>query len=179
MSTAASRVALTEELLLFSVEGPYEVLCQEERGGRIIQAEAGSELFERVDSLGRAKGCYVFGIRSGGGTLPWYVGKTAKGFRVECFQPHKLNKYNEAIAKAGFGTPVLFFVVHPASRGRPNRPAIAELEGFLIQAAYITNPQLLNRTRLEGRGWAIQGFGNGRGRPPKSAVKLARTLGIG
>jgi hypothetical protein len=168
-----------EELLAFSVAGPFEVLCQYERGGRIVTADAGPELFERVDSLDDAKGCYVFGIRSGGGTLPWYVGKTASGFRWECFQPHKLNKYNEAIAKAGYGTPVLYFVVHPANRGRPNRPAIDELEGFLIQAAYIRNPELLNRTRVEGRGWAIQGFGNGRGRPPRSAIELARALGVG
>jgi hypothetical protein len=168
-----------DERLTFGVDGPYEVLTENGRGGRFITAEAGPELFERTEDLGESVGCYVYGLRSGGGITPWYVGKTTSGFRWECFQPHKLNKFNEALAKTGHGTPVIFFVVHPRARGRANASAIGELEVYLIQTAFIRNPGLLNRTRTEGPTWAIQGLGVGRGRPPNSVVQLARALGIG
>jgi hypothetical protein len=170
---------VTDDLLLFQVDGPYEIWAQSERGGRIITAEAGPELFERANGLGDEVGCFVFAIRAGPGMTPWYVGKTANGFRWECFQPHKLNKYNEALVRAGYGTPILFFVVYPRTRGRVSKVAIDELETFLIQVARNRNPALLNKTKDEVPGWAIQGLGTGRGRRSAATVQLARTVGIG
>ncbi len=55
---------------------------------------------EIEDGLSGAIGCYIFSIRAGKGSLPWYVGLAEKqSFRKECFTSHKLKHYNNAIAK--------------------------------------------------------------------------------
>ena len=59
------------------------------------------------DGLSGAIGCYIFSIRAGRGSLPWYVGLAEKySFRKECFANHKLVHYNDLLA-ARAGTPML------------------------------------------------------------------------
>ena len=62
---------------------------------------------EHEEGISGSIGCYIFSIRAGKGILPWYVGLAEKqSFRKECFTSHKLNHYNNAIAKRK-GTPLL------------------------------------------------------------------------
>lgn len=60
--------------------------------------------------LRNAKGCYVFGIRTSGGSsvYPWYVGRTLKSFKSECFQFHKRVLYGKALNFYKRKTPCLF-----------------------------------------------------------------------
>ena len=171
---------MTDEQFVFVVEGPFEVPFEDEPGGRSIDGDSGRALFQdpEAEGLRASKGCYVFGMRTSRGYVtPWYVGKTTKGdYETECFTPHKLVKYNRALTKVGRGTPVLFFIVHPRSRGKPNAEAIDQLETFLIQLAAVSNSALLNDTKKEGRWWSIRGF-EGHGRPSRAARALARALG--
>lgn len=171
---------MTEDRFTFGVRGPVKVPLEAERGGRSIDGGTGRVLFQDPEAKGlsSSKGCYVFGIRTSRGlVMPWYVGKTAKGdFESECFAPHKLVKYNRALMKAGRGTPVLIFVVHPRTRGKPNSTAIDQLETFLTQLAAARNTSLLNDTKKEGRWWSIRGF-EGHGRSGRAAKTLARALG--
>jgi hypothetical protein len=171
---------LTEEQFAFGVAGPFDVPFSDEPGGRSIDGDSGRALFQEPEAreLPRGKGCYVFGIRGSYGLVtPWYIGKTSKSdFETECFTSHKLVKYNRALTKTGRGTPVLIFLVHPRSRGKPNSEAIDQLETFMIQLAAKVNPNLLNLTKKEGRWWSIRGF-EGKGRPSLAAKALARTLG--
>lgn len=170
---------MTEEKFVFEVQGPFDVPCDDERGGRSIDAGHGRALFEdsEAEELAGIRGCYVFGLRGSRGHItPWYVGKTSKGtFESECFTSHKLVKYNKALMISGRGTPVLFFLVHPRQRGRANSEAIEQLETFLIQLAAATNENLLNETKKEGRWWSVRGF-EGSGRPTQAAKVLARAL---
>ncbi len=42
--------------------------------------------------IASASGCYLFALSTGGGIIPWYVGKAGRlSFEHEIFTPHKLN----------------------------------------------------------------------------------------
>lgn len=59
------------------------------------------------------------------------MGKTRTNFGAECFELHKLGKYNQCLVDYERGTPVLYFVVLPVRRGPRNAAHIDELESFL------------------------------------------------
>jgi hypothetical protein len=62
------------------------------------------------DGLAGGIGCYIFSVKSGGGSLPWYVGLAEKqSFRKECFTSHKLVHYNDVLAGRR-GIPMMTFV---------------------------------------------------------------------
>ena len=110
------------------------------------------ELVDADDWLSYGVGCYIFSIRSGkGGVIPWYVGKTDKLFRGECFQPHKLLHYNEALASKSAATPLLTLIPRYtptgalAKRRKSGIYAGTEfLEKMLIGACLDRNPALCN-----------------------------------
>ena len=117
-----------------------------------------------------------FGIRSGGGITPIYVGRATGSFKREIFASHKLTKYQQALADYSRGSPVLFFITPPPGRGAPNISAIKELEQFLIQTAVSQNPDLLNVKGTRRADWAIAGVvRSGVGRPSEGA-KLLKTM---
>ena len=168
-------------ILVFDVEGPREVpFHYGTRGRRLITSDDGAQFFADNEDIGERRGCYVFGLRSGGGITPWYVGKTLAYFDGECFQSHKLMKYNEALFSAGKGTPVLLFVVYPPAKGPPNHWAVDELESYLIQSAFRRNPALLNKTKRGEQYWGIRGVTlTARGKPSNAARNLSQALWLG
>ena len=160
----------------FQVHGPFEVPVHHGAAGRIVRAAEGTEFFGSHPALAPRRGCYVFGIRAGGGITPVYVGKTHGSFAEECFTPHKLGKYNEGLVEYARGTPVLFLLTPPERRGPPNQGHINELEAFLIQTGVAANEDLLNVQGTGGADWTITGvLRAGQGRPSDSA-SLFKTM---
>ena len=149
------------------------------------------EVEETAEGLSGACGCYVFGLGPpGGGSLPWYVGRTkgTNGLVGECFQAHKINHYNNAIARYQRARPQLTLIakVTPTTEAfaKPNANGhldVEQFEDFLIGVAYAKNQELMN---VEGttflRDVVIQGVLNspGRGRPTQAATDLKRLLGL-
>ena len=95
---------------------PYEPIAIPKQDNGLIARDKNeiSAFWEKVDSLenglSNAIGIYIFSIRTGGGTLPWYVGKSEKtGFIRECFQSHKIKHYDNCIASRK-GTPLLTLI---------------------------------------------------------------------
>jgi len=135
----------------FAVYGPFR-LSRKRKG--VIADDSGEirEFWEYVDdwvpSLPDAIGCYVFCVNS----KPWYIGKTVKSFRRECYTDAKLKMYNRAYDKIKKGVPKLFFLAQETPAGnnfrkaRKNRKSllIDNLELMLIGMALETNPSLLN-----------------------------------
>ncbi len=171
------------ESLVFDPYGPFEIPCAKLRVGRIVDRTRLGEFWgDEVDykALAEDRGVYVFSIsRSGGGFLPCYVGKAVKqSFRDECFAPHKLTKYNEALL-SWRGTPHLSLIGHRVGAGRVNGAAIHELETEIIQYAYAVNPGLLNVRGIKFAEWSVSGLiRHGRGKPPEDAEHLRRMLDI-
>ena len=102
------------------------------------------------DDLSSGIGCYIFSIRAGKGSLPWYVGIAEKQtFRKECFAPHKLNHFNNAIASRK-GTPILTLIAKYTPKHKivfPNgneHRDIQFLESMLISTCLRRNPDLYN-----------------------------------
>jgi hypothetical protein len=144
---------------------------------------------EKIDGLSEACGCFVFAISpSGGGAKPWYVGMTCRqGFRSECFQPHKINLYNNALVEYERGTPLLYLIAKlTPSKGAFAKPSsnghrdVEALEDVLIGIAYTRNQHLLNiRGTKFLRDAVIPGVMNSSpGNPGVAALELKSLLGL-
>jgi len=131
--------------VIFKIDGPFDVPRSRNWGGYVISDSDVEAFWENCPGLKAERGCYVFALRNGRGTLPGYVGKATRSFGQEIFQAHKKNRYQEFLSYYRKGTPVLFFVVAPKTRGKPNQRAIGECERELIALASRTNPDLTNR----------------------------------
>jgi len=163
----------------FTIEGPFDVPVYKGKNGRIVRAEEGETLFDHHPNLASKRGCYVFGMRSGGGITPTYVGKATRTFKGECFTAHKLGKANETLVDTERGTLVIFFVVAPSGRGRPAEKKIELLEHFLIQAGVAVNPSILNVKGTKQEEWSIKGvLRTRRGRPTYRASAFRSAMRI-
>ncbi len=165
---------------MFEPWGPYKVPIDTLRAGRSIADSRLREFWETCDNFRGARGCYIFAIRTGGGTLPIYVGKATKSFGQECFATHKLHTVNRALMDYRRGTLQIFFVWDPPSRGPLASRRIARLEAELIELAHAKNPRLANKSLLpqEAR-WGIHGvLRSGVGRRSSRAAALSDLLGL-
>lgn len=132
-----------------------------------------------ASTLREKRGCYVFALRASRGFVPWYVGKTNKGFAKECFTPAKLNIYNSVMHQRLRGTPVLFFVAPRGNRTVVSKEIVHEVEIYLIQTAARRNPGLKNVHHAKKPTWLIQGavYSN-RGKPPETAQKFKTMMAL-
>ena len=161
----------------FATYGPFEMPVYQGKAGRTVTGDQASEFWARHAAYAERRGCYIFGIRTGGGITALYVGKATKGFKQEVFQPHKLTKYHQGLADYVKGTPVLIFLTSPPSKGAINVKEIGELEEFLIQTAVSKNPDLLNVRGTKRADWSITGIlRSGVGKPSKAARTLKQAL---
>jgi hypothetical protein len=158
-------------MTVFAVDGPRDVPSYHGKaGGRTITDDNVREFWKANHDLTKRRGCYAFGIRAGKGFTVGYVGKATKGFKGEVFAHHKLTRYQQFLADYRKGTPVLFFLVVPRSKGAPNNKHIGQLEDFLIQTGVRANPHLLNIKGTAEEEWGIGGLlRSGHGKPSKAA----------
>jgi len=156
--------------VIFIPTGPYKIPVYQGKASRIITENEEKMFWNKYSAIGKQRGCYVFGIRAGGGLTPGYVGRATKSFKQEVFTHHKLSKYHQFLADYQRGTPVLFFLSYPVMKGAPKVSHIQELEDFLIQACVKVNPGLLNIKGTKAEEWGISGVLRGAtGKPSKSA----------
>lgn len=163
----------------FKVRGPFAVPVEALGAGRVIADDLGP-FWDEAAEIADARGCYVFAMRAGQGIVPWYVGKATKSFRQEVFADHKVaKKYTRVLAQYLKGTPVVFFVVHPAGKGAVNRSMIGAIESYLISVAWNKNEELLNIQLLPEYDWSIHGvIRSGKGHPSSDAKQLSACLGL-
>lgn len=163
-------------MAIFSVEGPYDVPCLDKPGGKVI-LEDQSGFWAKCTKVQKRKGCYVLAIRAGKGFTPLYVGKTSRTFEKECFTDHKLVHYHHALADYAKGTPVMFFILIPIAKGKPNQKEITEVEDFLIQVGRTANPELRNIKGNVAPNWGIKGvIRGGKGKAAAGAKQFKKLL---
>lgn len=123
-------------------------------------------------------GCYVFSLRNGRGSLPYYVGKTTNSFESEVLEPHKISDHYQCVVKDKKGSPEITFVALKSGKGPKPDTTIRELERHLIQMAYLRNPKLSNKHKLPRTRWSISGVVEaGKGRPCEDVRKFKRLMG--
>jgi hypothetical protein len=178
----------------FEIFGPFDTgfeVSGRGRGGpkrKTITKAVGKTFWESVAypengaHVAAKKGCYVFVLSAGRGSMPWYVGKTEKSARTlkrEVFDEEKLRKYRAILSRSKRRTAKLFLLVRSAQRGRLGR-AIDDLETFLIWAASHRNKDILNRRKRDtqparlvriANSLSIKGFLNARRGAPSSSVR--------
>jgi hypothetical protein len=165
----------------FTVLGPVAIPTIVGRSGGRSVDRAGLANFWEATDCGRRVGCYVFGIRSGRGTLPYYAGRTTNAFENECFTADKLMKYHYVLTDIARGTPVMFFAVLDTIRGRPSESAVGALEERLIALGMQRNDRMANvsstrKDDLMVRG--VMGTGSGRGRRTVAASAFRSMIGL-
>jgi hypothetical protein len=142
---------------VFSVDGPRVVPTYKGKGCKMITDDDVRTFWKKNSDIASSRGCYVFAIQAGRGRTPAYVGKATKTFKQEVFTHHKLTRYQQVLADYRKGTPVLFFIVAPTKRGKPNHLHVRELENFLIQTGVAANPELMNVVGTAQSAWGIAG----------------------
>jgi hypothetical protein len=135
-------------------EGPFELVRGDD--GYLNLDEYSRRSFwsdaeESTPGISEACGCYVFALRRGRTTKPWYIGKAERqSFKREALTQDKVNKYNFVLAGQQ-GTPLLYFYARitlgrtdwsgPSSTGYRD---ISFLERMLIGQALKRNKNLYN-----------------------------------
>lgn len=162
----------------FEVFGPFELTYENRKGGRTLVFDRFWSEGSEASFLASERGCYVFAIRNRGLT-PIYIGKATKTFRQETFNPSNRHKYHIGFSSYGKGTPLMYFVVHPASKGRTNAKQIAQIEDFLIQAGIVKNPDLQNIKGTQQPSWSIKGvLRSNAGKPNTQETQFKSLFGI-
>lgn len=162
----------------FEVVSPIIVPTERRRtGARIVAVHSLNEFWDEA-RCGDRPGCYVFAIRHGRGSKPHYAGRTFGHLASECFQPHKLRKYDGVLADVLSGTPVMYLLPLVRSRGRVNMTAIESLEDTLIKVGLERNEDMANVSGTRALEVIVRGaWENGRGRRSNAARSFCRTDG--
>ena len=160
-------------MVAFVVHGPRRLKYESRKGGRTLVFDSG--FWTENDDIAAKQGCYVFAIRNRGLT-PIYIGQATKSFKQETFNPQNRHKYHDGFSEYAKGTPLMYFIVHPAQRGRVNAKQIANLEEFLIQAGAAKNPDLQNVRGRHRPKWSIKGVIRSTAGNRSAAETQVRTL---
>jgi hypothetical protein len=165
------------------IYAPIEIPFLQQTGGtaKQIRDEDVTAFWAKAHAavIENKQGCYVFALRAAKGYQPWYVGKATKNFKQECFTDHKLRKYNEVLFDGRKGTPVMFFVAPSGNVSKVPEATCDEIETFLIQAAYVENPDIKNRQKTKIPEWTIEGVVRpDKGMPSKIAKVFKTMLGL-
>jgi hypothetical protein len=163
----------------FTVVGPVVIPVRTGRaGGKSIDRDRLHEFWEDAGCAERI-GCYVFGIRTGRGTLPYYAGRTLNSFEYECFTADKLTKYHYVLMDVTRGTPVMFFAMLDVTRGRRNESAVRALEERLIGIGTQRNPRMANVSNTREDDLVVNGvLGPRHGRPTVAASAFKAMMAI-
>lgn len=143
------------------VSGPVDVPMVQKGAARFIDEAAIDELCEECTELDRPAGVYAFGLRTGGGIVPVYIGMTeGRSLRKEAFNDRNVKQIDRYINEHR-GTLVIFTVTQVKGPGKPNISDISEIEYFLIGRAKGRNPHLINVRRPGEDAFSIKGVYNG------------------
>ncbi|MGD8561903.1 MAG: hypothetical protein PVG03_05190 [Desulfarculaceae bacterium] len=163
---------------IFEVRGPFKIYTTgTTKGSQLIKKEDLRFFWKDNRTFADRVGCYVFTMKYYG-YVPWYVGKTLKGFKAECFTDSKRVKYNEVLAESETGQPYMFFVIK-TNRGPIAKNHISQMEKHLIRAGYAVNHGLKNtHNTVEEVNWVIKNVTEyTRGRTPNAARQFCKMLG--
>lgn len=164
---------------MFDVVGPLRVPFYSGKGGRTIRDEDIKSFWHVHKNYKSRRGCYVFARRAGKGYTPGYVGKATKSFGQEVFAHHKLSRYQQFMVDYAKGTPVLFFIIPPKRKGKPNASLMGKIEKYLINLGFTANPKLLNQHYATVEAWGIRGVvRGGQGKVAKGTVDFRQMMGI-
>ena len=163
-------------------EIPYQLNAKKVK--RIAQPEQAKfieSLNDEYPGLLEKQGVYIFCLRAGKGTLPWYVGKAGRSLMQEILTSDKLVKYNSILFDRTRGVPVFYFVA-PKGRGKQvHGKYLPLIEETLIARAYQRNRNLANIRLVSGETWVIDGVMGGVGRRRTLAEEereFSRIMGI-
>ena len=162
----------------FEVHGPFPIACVKRKGGRTLQFDDFWTKDAKTARLSAERGCYVFAMKNRT-SIPIYVGKATRSFEHEAFNAANKHKYHDGFSTYAKGRPVMYFVVHPRRKGPTNAKQIAEIEGFLIQAGIVRNPELQNVKGAKRPAWSIKGVvRSGKGKRSEAAAQFRKAFGL-
>jgi hypothetical protein len=112
----------------FVVHGPFEIDFENRRGGRTLVFDDFWSESSKANYLAEERGA----VRNKALT-PIYVGKATKTFKQETFNSTNRHKYHNGFSEYAKGKPLMYFVVHPTSRGQRTRSKSRRLKTSLYK----------------------------------------------
>ncbi|MGH8444650.1 MAG: hypothetical protein ACREVL_05245 [Solimonas sp.] len=171
----------------FEIFGPFDLPLTV--AGRLDLSSAARTRFwmeveGRESGLGSACGCFVFSVRNGRQTLPWYVGRAeSQPFADHCLGDACLPIYARALEGLQPYCAHLHLLAKLTPTGHPSRAArhahaeIAFIERVLIDLALTRNPQLMNYSDDElPRSLCIPGLLNPQDAPLTIDARALRSI---
>jgi hypothetical protein len=105
----------------FVVHGPFEIDFENRRGGRTSESSKANYLAEERGAVRNKALTHI------------YVGKATKTFKQETFNSTNRHKYHNGFSEYAKGKPLMYFVVHPTSRGQRTRSKSRRLKTSLYK----------------------------------------------
>jgi hypothetical protein len=185
--TASAARAAASPAGRFEIFGPFDLPLT--GAGRLDLSPAARERFwmdveGRESGLGSASGCFVFSVRNGRQTLPWYVGRAeSRPFTEHCLSDACLPIYARALEGLQPFCAHLHLLAKLTPTGHPSRAVrhahaeIAFIERVLIDLALTRNPQLMNYSDDElPRSLCIPGLLNPQDAPLTIDARALRSI---
>jgi len=168
--------------IMFKVSRPLEVPFRHAKGGsKRVEKEHKREFWmARASVRYRSRqGCYIFAVKPSRAYQAGYVGMASTNFEGEVFADGKLQHYNAFLADYKKGKPVIFLILAPRNKGKPNKSKIVALEKLLILLAKAENGSLRNKVGTKLPRWGIAGVLRGRqGKVGPGAKALRQMIGM-
>jgi hypothetical protein len=166
--------------IMFEVSQGFKIPCNRQKF--IDQEKNLDDFWAEANNYVKKQGCYVFAVRLAKGYNPWYVGKTKKTFKDECFTISNIHKYHKALLleeRGRIGNPVMFFVAPSGGKNVVRKNIVDELETFLIKSAKSANSKLINKRKVKLPDWGIKGVvRSGQGASSLEAKYFSRMMDI-
>ncbi len=144
----------------YEIQGPFDIPTIKTDNNIVTIRKPDKEFWknETAAKFKDSQGCYVFGVETTNGALPFYVGRTNVNFGKEIFNHYNLGKFNHILVheygKAKKKKPIIFFVERPSSKW--SKSVLSSMEKFLIEMAFLRNPKIENNRGKNKRNWSIK-----------------------
>jgi hypothetical protein len=170
----------------FRTYGPFSLEREQSIISRDALEEFWNEVEENAKGLGEAVGVYVISIRNKSSAIPWYVGKTDRGFRKRFAQRAGHSKlFSKLQSEVPRGTVEIHLLARMTAKrkafkgpGKQKLRSTDRLEELLIGTCYSKNRKLLNLQKMMfHKRMRVPGYLNdSQGKPNEAALSLRSLL---
>ncbi len=174
---------------IYKTYGPFDLKRDEDNGNKLAKgclAELWKTAEDVEEGISSAFGVYIFAVKNGKTSKPWYVGKTIEQqFKTRFAQHEGTGTFRRIFDTAKNGTPQVFLLARRtptntrfAKVGRKLTGWNDSLESMMIGSCLRQNKELINLQKVKHlKEMQVPGYLNNKRKMNKAASALAQMLG--